>query len=125
LFHLHNENEQRIPHLSTSCFPDHSRITEKGNTTTSPGPPFVIGILKWNQNLEGFLKPFSAGTWWLIPLILATWEAGIQRMWFEDSQVKKLVRLHLNEKQLDVVMNACHPCYGRKLQIEGSCSRLA
>jgi hypothetical protein len=27
--------------------------------------------------------------WWLIPVILATWEAGIRKLWFETSSGKK------------------------------------
>jgi hypothetical protein len=41
----------------------------------------------------------------------------LEGSWFEASLGKKLVRPHLNQKELGVVAHACHPCY------EGSVNR--
>jgi hypothetical protein len=37
-----------------------------------------------------------------MPVILATWEAEIQRMWIKVSLGKKFTRPHLNRKKLRI-----------------------
>jgi hypothetical protein len=55
-----------------------------------------IHIVAMFGNFNGERK-YQSRAWWLIPIILATWEAEIRRRsHLEASQVKKLIKPHLN-----------------------------
>jgi hypothetical protein len=52
-------------------------------------------------------------------------EAEIRRIMVPGQpRQKKLMRPHLNGKELAVAAHICHPCYCRRLKIGGSNSRL-
>jgi hypothetical protein len=61
---------------------------------------------------------------WLMPIILASWEAGMGDHGFKSAQAKKkkkkFARLPLNGKRFDVVASTSHPRDSRKLKIGGS-----
>jgi hypothetical protein len=60
------------------------------------------------------------------PVPQAVQEAEIRRMAVQASPGgKKFQRHHLHGKDLGMVVHACHPSYGRKLEIEGSWSKTA
>jgi hypothetical protein len=47
---------------------------------------------------------------WLMPVILATWEAQIKKIMVPcQSEKKKFARPQLSRKKLDMVVYTCHP----------------
>jgi hypothetical protein len=66
------------------------------------------------------------GHLWLMPIILATWEAEMERTEVPGKPgQKQFARLHLSRKQLGVVGCTYHPSGGEKLKIGESRSRPA
>jgi hypothetical protein len=62
-------------------------------------------------------KGYLAGCQWLTPVILATWQAEIRRIVVPGQPRQTFVRHNLSEKNLGVVVHACHPSDGGKHKI--------
>jgi hypothetical protein len=64
---------------------------------------------------------------WLMPVILATWEAGIRRIAAPGQARQKSLwdPISPEKKKLEVVAHACHCSYGGKFKIGVSRSRPA